>query len=311
MFSTGADLTVIGQSILNNKLLSAPVTRQWMKPVTHTSDLRFTAGMPWEIQRIHVDAPVLKAPPKGSKAKTSSRLTDLYTKNGGTNTYYCQFVLSPDHDVGFVVNIAGPTPLNGGPDDKMAIMQLINRMVTEALVPSMEMTALEQATANFAGTYITNDNDGIPMEITIEGGDGRLGLGILNWTSTSTSSHGHRHEEDLLVNYWAAYNLVLPVNASLTGRPSLRLYPTGLSSKTQVAFRGVWSAWQESNVYSADDTAAFTRACVAWGQVGEPTYGNVGLDDFVFDVDEHGVATAITARGVRRKLVRKGGYKDI
>lgn len=299
MFSTGADLTSIGQSILSSSLLPPAVTRRWMKPTADTPDLRFSVGMPWEIQRIEVHT--IRSFDQNSSS-SSTHITDLYT-NGGGGDYIAQFALSPDQGFGFAVLVVGPAPPAGQPDGKFSSMQTVNQLITEAFSPAFEAAALEQAARNFAGHYVVSgDNGEEAMALTIIVGDGRLGLGVQNWTAGND-------KQDLLVNYFATLNLLLPVNASLTGQPSLRLYPVGLRSNGQVAFRGVWGPLTNQSVFSAPGQGPFTRACAAWGEVGEPPYGNIGLDDFIFDVDETGKATAIIARGVRTTLSRKQIYR--
>src|SRR3569833_1962383 len=46
MYSTAADLTTLGQSILSSSLLAPAVTRAWLKPRTHTAGRRGAGGGP-------------------------------------------------------------------------------------------------------------------------------------------------------------------------------------------------------------------------------------------------------------------------
>ncbi|RSL55093.1 hypothetical protein CEP54_009529 [Fusarium duplospermum] len=285
MLSTGSDMATIGQSILSSSLLSPVVTRRWLKPVSNTPDSHFSIGMPWEIRRIEIPAV------PGTSSKTSgTRLVDLYTKNGGVGAYSAQMALSPDHGLGFTVAIAGRPPMSG-PDQRTLEMNIINNMVTDIMIPAFEVAAAEQAIKNFAGTHIATDNS---MEMKIGGLDGHMGLGIQNWTSGDL---------DLLVTYYAALSTVEYVSRT-SPRASLRLYPIGLHGGGKVAFRGVYGLNTNESVFGSRDEP-WLGGCGAWAGVGEPPYGNVGLDDFVFDVDEDGRATAITARGARKTLQRK------
>ncbi|KAJ3469475.1 hypothetical protein MRS44_003540 [Fusarium solani] len=285
MLSTGSDMTAIGQSILSSSLLSPVVTRRWLKPISNTPDSHFSIGMPWEIRRIEIPA----VPGASSKA-SGTRLVDLYTKNGGILAYYAQMALSPDHGLGFMVTIAGRPPISG-PDQRPLEMNIINEMVTDIMVPAFEAAAAEQAIKNFAGTYVATDNS---MEMTIVGLDGHIGLGVQNWTSGDL---------DLLVTYYAALSIAESVS-SKSPRASLRLYPVGLHGGGKVAFRGVYGLNTNESVFGSSDEP-WLGGCGAWAGVGEPPYGNVGLDDFVFDVDVDGRAAAITARGARKTLQRQ------
>ncbi|KAM0436599.1 hypothetical protein ACHAPT_002307 [Fusarium lateritium] len=124
--------------------------------------------------------------------------------------------------------------------------------------------------------------------------DGHLGLGVQNWTSGDL---------DLLVTYYAALSMADSVS-STSPRASLRLYPVGLHADGEVAFRGVYGMNTNASVFGSGDKP-WLGGCAAWAGVDEPAYGNVGLDDFVLDVDEAGRATAITARGSRKTLQRQ------
>lgn len=241
--------------------------------------------MPWEIRRIEMPA----VPGASSKA-SGTRLIDLYTKNGGIFAYYAQMALSPDHGLGFMVTIAGRPPVTE-PDRRALEMNIINEMVTDIMVPAFEAAAAEQAIKNFAGTYVATDNS---MEMKIVGLDGHMGLGIQNWTSGDL---------DLLVTYYAALSMADSVS-STSPRANLRLYPVGLHGEGKVAFRGVYGLNTNESVFGSRDEP-WLGGCGAWAGVGEPAYGNVGLDDFVFDVDKDGRATAITARGARKTLQKQ------
>ncbi len=252
--------------------------------------------MPWEIIRTEVPVVSISTPPGAplNSSTTTTRILDLYTKNGGTGTYNTQFGLSPDHGFGFVVLTAGPAS-SGASDEKFAAMQMLNEMITAAFVPAFEDAALEQAISNFAGTYATVGNSTtLPMKMTIAAGDGGLGLSVQNWTMGDL---------DIKKSYMAA--LSVADLSDVTGEPDLRLYPVGLKDERQMAFRGVFDYQGSSGVYSTAETTPFGRRCVAWATVGSPHYGNVGLDDFVFDIDGSGCATAITTRGARKTLARQ------
>ncbi|KAJ4305180.1 hypothetical protein N0V90_000711 [Kalmusia sp. IMI 367209] len=289
MFSTAADLAKLGQSILSSTLLPSHTTRQWLKPIAHTPDLRLSVGMPWEIIRLEIPVPVL---PSSPSARTT-RILDLYTKNGGTGTYNTQFLLSPDHGFGFSVLTAGPPP-DSGADLRFAAMQTLSEMVVETLVDGFEEAALEQAVENFVGTYAAVGNDASNISLVITAGDGRLGLGVKSWTDGT---------RNLLKTYFAALGMANVDD--MTEEPSLRIYPVDLSNRKQTAFRGVFEYKGSAGMFSTRETTAFGSRCAAFAAVDEPQYGNVGMDDFVFDVNEDGMATGVTARGARQMLQRQ------
>jgi len=70
-FSSPADLTALGVSILNSTLMPQATTRKWLKPLTHTSSLLTSIGRPWEIARQHT--------PISFTSKTT-RIVDIFTK---------------------------------------------------------------------------------------------------------------------------------------------------------------------------------------------------------------------------------------
>lgn len=158
-------------------------------------------------------------------------------------------------------------------------------------MPAFEASGMEQARRNFAGTYVAHTDTSSPMNLTFTIGDGGLGLGVRTWTSG---------ERDMLKSLFAATQFSSP--DAIPEEPSLRLYPVGLRTDTQMAFRGVFDLDGTVGKFSTDQSVAFSSYCAAWAAVSEPQYGNVGLDDFVFDLDQEGVAKAVTARGLRLTL---------
>jgi CubicO group peptidase (beta-lactamase class C family) len=92
IYSTTNDQSKLRIAILNSTLLPPEKTHEWLKPVTHTADLHFSLGRPWEILR-H---------PQGA----DGRIVDLYTKAGDLSQYSAYLVLSPDHEYEFSVLMA-------------------------------------------------------------------------------------------------------------------------------------------------------------------------------------------------------------
>ncbi|KPM42353.1 hypothetical protein AK830_g4180 [Neonectria ditissima] len=133
MFSTAADLTTLAQSILRSRILPDHTTRAWLKPLSHTSELQMSVGMPWEIRRL-----TLPISPKSKQ----TRVVDLYTKNGMLGAYSSLFVLSPDHDFGFVILLAGES-------SGLDMLSLLPSLVTQTMIPAIEEAARRKAKSRF------------------------------------------------------------------------------------------------------------------------------------------------------------------
>ncbi|KAF5989510.1 putative beta-lactamase-like 1 [Fusarium bulbicola] len=267
MFSTAADLTRMGQSILSSSILSSSETRSWMKPITHTADIHMSVGMPWEIRRTYV--------PLG---RSGTRVVDLYTKNGAIGLYTAIIVLSPDQQIGFVALIAGT--------NRAYMLSYLPDLLAQTLLPAAENTARDTAVARFAGTF-----EGPKSRLTVAMSDT---LVVRNWTRAGVD--------------------VLAMQAALTWPgldliPVLRLYPMGLEGNKRISFRGVFEAHLADESTSEAETNAteasagpFSGGCLSWGGVDALTYGNIGVDDFEFEIDEDGQATGLAPRVMRETL---------
>ena len=80
---------------------------------------------------------------------------------------------------------------------------------------------------------------------------------------------------------------------------SIRLYPTGLESPGQMSFRALMPP-----TLSTAGNGPFTSSCITWVTVDGLSYGNVGVDEFVFYLDSSGDAEGISPRVLRTTLVR-------
>ncbi len=135
-YSTANDLTKLGRSILASTLLPPLQTRQWLRPVTHTARASLSIGRPWEIMRL--------ALPVASGSATT-RLADLYTKQGATSQYWTLLALSPDHGVGYAVLVAGP--------QVAATYAFLQDKLNTILIGAVEQAGREQALAAYGGKY--------------------------------------------------------------------------------------------------------------------------------------------------------------
>ncbi|KAK3308344.1 beta-lactamase/transpeptidase-like protein [Chaetomium strumarium] len=267
IFSTAADLTRLGQSILNSSILHPSTTRSWLKPMTHTADLHLSVGMPWEIRRALL--------PLGHRG---TRVVDLYTKNGAFGLYSAMIVLSPDHELGYVVLLAG-----SGSDK---LLGYLPDLLAETLLPAAEYAARETAAARFAGVY-----QGTSNKLTVEMNQT---LVVRNWT---------RGGIDVLSTH---ASFIWPGSGV---EPVLRLYPMGLEDDRTMSFRGIYEAKavEESEAKAREGATEapagpFSGGCLSWGLVDMLTYGNVGSDDFEFEIDQRGKVTGLRPRMMRETL---------
>lgn len=261
MFSTPSDLTAIAQSILRSSILPDHVTRAWLKPLSHTAELQASVGMPWEIRRL-----LLPISPKSNQ----TRVVDLYTKNGMLGSYSSMLALSPDHDFGFIISLAGEI---AGAD----LLSLLPSLITQAMIPALEEASREAAKARFAGKYQNSHG-----KIVIGVDDTLSGLVVQNWT---------RGAVDMLQTFRDVFNM---------GYAGLRLYPAGIENNGTIRFRGVYENRADEPV--STDLDPWTDLCMSWGGIDAVKYGDIGIDDFEFKLNEDGKATSITPKVWRETL---------
>lgn len=212
----------------------------------------------------------------GSK---TTRIVDLYTKSGNLGAYGGQTVLSPDHDIGFSVYAAGAS----------AALQstILADVIAATWIPAFEAAAREQAQRNYAGTYASTDTSSLNSSITIALDNNRPGLGIESWISNGT---------DML----KAYGQIPTVGAALGQVVSARLYPAGLRTGNQIAFRALFEVLPQPRVGKV-----FSGNCITWATAGAVGYGEVALGDFVLEVDEAGKAVSVNPKALRVVLERE------
>ncbi|KAE9386343.1 beta-lactamase/transpeptidase-like protein [Gymnopus androsaceus JB14] len=134
IYSTLADLMRIGQSMLNNEVLSPSTTRSWVKPVAHTASLQMSVGKPWEIIRTSVDG----------------RVVDLYTKSGDVGAYSSVLVIIPDYNAGFATLAAG--------GDAIQVSAVTADLIIDAFLPALEQAAENKPWRNWlAATDLDSD----------------------------------------------------------------------------------------------------------------------------------------------------------
>ncbi|RBR13272.1 uncharacterized protein FIESC28_08238 [Fusarium coffeatum] len=268
MFSTSADLTRLGQSILKSSILDPPTTRAWMKPIAHTADLHMSVGMPWEIRRT-----LLPLGPNGI------RVVDLYTKNGAIGLYTAIVVLSPDHGIGFVALFAGPS--------RDVVLSYVPDLLANTLLPAAEEAAREAATARFTGTF-----QGRETEVTLEMEDT---LVVKNWA---------RGGVDVLATMAAVWWPGLEVTPILRLYPMVE-GDKKMSFRGTFDAKAINGSEPNAEVNAAYTTAGpFSGGCLSWGVMDTLTYGDAGVDDFEFVLDHTDKATELGVR-VARETLRK------
>ncbi|GLI78573.1 hypothetical protein PoHVEF18_006891 [Penicillium ochrochloron] len=199
----------------------------------------------------------------------NERPIDLYTKSGDIGTYSCVLSLNPDHNAGFVLLGAG--------NSTHVSLALASDLVAESLLPALEQASKNQAHARFAGTYALGTGN---SSISITTDDGPA-LAVTSWVNNGTN---------MLPSYMALNGITDP------SMLDIRLYPTGLESPGQLSFRAVIPPPLPSGV------GPFSSSCISWVTVDSQVYGNVGIDEFVFNLDGKGNAVSVSPRVLRTVL---------
>ncbi|PIA92030.1 hypothetical protein CB0940_09539 [Cercospora beticola] len=204
------------------------------------------------------------------------RVVDLYTKDGDVGAYHASLVLIPDYNVGWTILTAG-TKSTG-------VREGLNTLMYETILPALEQAAREEANKHFAGTYeaISPTNSTTPPATAIFTTDSHSGLKIssimIGGIEQTTTQDSPKAKLD-----W-------------------RLFPSDLyNDGKHVGFTAA-----VSTIYTDKNTKVFAaNTCASWLSVGTPSYGSLGLLDFVFEVDEEGRAVSAYAKGFRMKFVKK------
>lgn len=196
-----------------------------------------------------------------------SRVVDLYTKVGDLGEYTAMLALSPDHGVGFTVLAAGKSSHES--------VALVSDLISTTLVPALEQCAKAQARKRFTGTYTLKSAN---SSVTITEDDGP-GLNVSSWINNSGDI------TDMLKKHYKSSEV------------SVRLYPTGLESPGRISFRALMQA-----LPTPDGPGPFSRSCSTWQYVDILLYGNVGVGEFVFGLDNNGDVSSLSPRAMRVSL---------
>ncbi|KAF4631598.1 hypothetical protein G7Y89_g6535 [Cudoniella acicularis] len=210
------------------------------------------------------------------RTQVNGRVIDMYTKNGGFGDYATILVLVPDFDFGFSILTASTR----GEAATSPLVYLISEMIASTVLPALDQVAKDQAEAAFAGHYAASS---LNSSLTITADD-QPGLRVTNWVSNGT---------EFFQDIGLGNNLGTYVD--------FRLQPNQLYTEDQVGFTGVGQT-MPTPIY----TGPFDVNCFTWGSVDRITYGNVGIEEFVFEIDPTtGKATNVQPKALRIKLEKQ------
>lgn len=236
-----------------------------MKPGSLTSSTTFFVGAPWEIIRTR------------SGIKTGS-LVDLYTKSGSVGVYNSLLVLIPDYQVTVAILAAGP--------DAPTALNIATETAIQTLLPALENAAKAESCSKFCGEYApAGASRDSSLVISTDDGPGLL---LKEWT----------HQGHDLIAAGQAYS-----NATRGGEiKSLRLFPTGLRSGNQAAYRAILDIIPYQFDPSVD--FVFDPQANLWGTPDQLMYGGIAIDEFVFHLDSRGRSAAVEPRVLREAYQR-------
>ncbi|KAK3380979.1 beta-lactamase/transpeptidase-like protein [Podospora didyma] len=285
MFSSTNDLIAFGEAILEHRLLSAPKTRQWLQPTSHTTATSFSVGAPWEISR----SDILTA---------DGRTIDIYTKTGDLGLYHGILALVPDYDI--VVTV-----LTGGREvtAESSTSRILLSAVLKALTPAIEKAGREEALASgYLGTFV-DDSTNSSLVLTVDAGPG---LVIQSWTMRGFDALGR-------FGLYSLQALESGGAAASTGpvKADARLYPSnreGVSKQgggNETAWRAVIDTVTDEQEKKLDDQIFWKNGtCTTWFGMDRSVYNFQGLMDFVVMTGSNGAVTAIKSPAFNITLVK-------
>jgi hypothetical protein len=179
--------------------------------------------------------------------------------------YDTRLVLIPDYHLGFSILTASDAvsiKRNAG----FKIISVVNNHVLRTILPALDNVARYQAKRAFAGRYSSSLPGGTSHSITLEV-DSQPALKLTKWVYNCT---------DMLMELGRPF-------VERGGVIDFRLQPNELYTGNITGFTGIYGSnpWEIVDLFS---------------------YGNVGLEQFVFELDSSGVATSIQSKGLRDTL---------
>jgi hypothetical protein len=272
MYSSIQDLSLAGIAILNSTSLPPAVTRRWLKPVSHTSNLRNAVGRPWIIYSATADEPI------------NPRI-EVFTNYAFLGQYSSYMVAVPDLNFGYAV-----LAVDSSESGKAADLNAHADFLGEMMIPALEKAAIVQAGRNFAGGYSTpNTTSEQAGTMVIDAPDGLAGLSIANLTRNGENIRAQIAESLGVTNE----------------RLSFRIFPSNVKTKaadgwTRMAFRAVFQ-----------DTGALvdggTPTCISWEMLDGLRVDGKALDRLVFTIDGEGKAVGVEYPAWGLELERAAG----
>ncbi|GAM38701.1 hypothetical protein TCE0_033r09643 [Talaromyces pinophilus] len=200
------------------------------------------------------------------------RTVDLYSKSGDLGAYSSMTALLPDYNVGFTILAAG--------EGTTALVAALTDTVANVLIPALEEAAREEANNVYTGTYSAQTNSSLVISI-----DDGPGLRLEQWISNSVDM----------------FQVIRALNGIDT--PDIRLYPTGLQQKRNgclyQSFRAVFGSLESAG----EAIGPVTGSSITWELVDSYKYGNVGVDEFLFELDAGtGGMVSVSPRALRESL---------
>jgi hypothetical protein len=239
------------------------VTRRWLKPRSFVDLFQQGVGIPFEIFRVKVNGHSVDVYAKDGDCMAylqpgMATLLTLMRCLGGV--YHSIFALIPDYDFGFTVL----TAVGSQWDFFNAARSILPNLITTHILPVLDSIAAQQSDRRFAGNYTA---PGLNSSVTFTT-DSTPGLKLTQWLSNGT---------DILADVFGKL-----------GTDDFRLVPNGLydEGSGKVGFTGVYQESSSEPPPPADGNLGnWYFPCQTWTEVSEVTYGDVGLEQFVFEVD--------------------------
>ncbi|KAM0242947.1 hypothetical protein ACHAP5_007057 [Fusarium lateritium] len=271
MGSSTADLLSFMSNILKNKILSPAATRRWLKPNTFTSTWSGAVGSPWEIYRV-------------DNLTSDGRIIDIYTKGGTLSGYQSGMAMIPD--MGISVSVLGAGPEVSSIWSQLAILNII-----EALVPTVDIAAKDEARARFAGTY-SDKTSGSSLTLSLDKGPG---LVLSDWVA-----RGFEVLPNLNRYQPGRINDTTP-----SGIKSIRLYPTGIENKSRAAWRAVFPSLNEQEAEMIEGmTSVKDVTCITWHMLDCFVYNSLSMDHFELKYGKDGKAVSIKSKAFSIEMTK-------
>lgn len=184
-------------------------------------------------------------------------------------------MLVPDFDFGFSILTASVQGQTTG----AKLVSVITDMLISEVLPALEDAARDQAASAFGGHFAASSLNS-SLTITV---DDQPGLLVTEWISNGT-------------------DFLQDVGLKTPGtHVDVRIQPNQLYSGNRLGFTGIFNTFP-----AADSSGLFDPICASWGSVGGTSYGNVGIEEFVFEIDPTtGQATCVQPKALRITLERR------